>query len=109
MRKKLFFLFITYFINWGTSFSQNQIKTLGKNGAWCWFSEPRAIIVDSTLITGWVSSNGSIIAARLNINNGLIEKDELYRKLEKDDHNNPSFEINEDGKVIALYLSLIHI
>ena len=103
MRKKLFFLFITYFINWGTSFSQNQIKTLGKNGAWCWFSEPRAIIVDSTLITGWVSSNGSIIAARLNINNGLIEKDELYRKLEKDDHNNPSFEINEDGKVIALY------
>lgn len=85
------------------SFSQHTVKTLGKNGAWCWFSEPRAILVDSLLITGWVSSNGSIITARLNVNSGLIEENELFHKLEKDDHNNPAFEVNDDGKVIALY------
>lgn len=33
---------------------------LTQDGAWCWFSDPRAIYVDGTVVTGWVKKDGTI-------------------------------------------------
>ena len=82
---------------------QNEYGYFTKNGAWCWFSDPRAILVDDYIVAGWVKSNGSIEAGRLHIGTKKIESDILYHKLEKDDHNNPSFIMINDRKLLAMY------
>lgn len=82
-----------------------QIKTgyLTNDGAWCWFSDPRAIMIKDNFIAGWVKSNGTIEAAKFNTNKTNVETNELYYHLEKDDHNNPSFARTASGEVIAMY------
>jgi len=82
-----------------------QVKTgyLTNDGAWCWFSDPRAIMVNDNFIVGWVKSNGTIEAAKFNTNTTNIKTNELYYQLERDDHNNPSFAKKASGEVIAMY------
>ncbi|WP_430973759.1 BNR-4 repeat-containing protein [Sunxiuqinia rutila] len=86
-------------------YSQKNYKTgyLTKNGAWCWFSDPRAIYSDGLIITGWVTADGTIEAASLDIDNNSVETKELFFQLEKDDHDNPSFLKTSDGNIIATY------
>ena len=86
-------------------FSQNLSNTgyLTDDGAWCWFSDPRAIYVNGQVITGWVMSNGTVEAAFFNIEKQTIQTDELYYRLERDDHNNPAFVKTTNGTVLAMY------
>ncbi len=84
-------------------FGQSSAGYLTKNGAWCWFSEPRAIMVDNFIITGWVKANGTIEAGRFDMNTLETQTSVLYPKLQKDDHNNPAFRLLDDGKLIAMY------
>jgi hypothetical protein len=83
-------------------FAQNT-GYLTNDGAWCWFSDPRAITVGENIITGWVKSNGTIEAAKINPTTAEIQLSELYYKLESDDHNNPSFTVDENGAIVAMY------
>ncbi len=82
---------------------QTNSGYITKNGAWCWFSDPRAIIVGDFIVTGWVKSNGTIEAGRLDLQTNNVDTNVLYHKLEKDDHNNPSFLLVDDKKVLAMY------
>ena len=41
---------------------QQSTGYLTADGSWCWFSDPRAILVDNYIFTGWVKSDGSIEA-----------------------------------------------
>src|ERR1044072_7876204 len=63
------------------------------NGAWCWFSDPRAIYFKgqhSRTYAGWVDSAGSIVIGFYDHNLKHAETTVLYKNLEKDDHANPS-------------------
>ncbi len=86
-------------------FAQNTSDSgyLTTDGAWCWFSDPRAIYTDRRVITGWVKSNGTIEAALFDISNQSIQTSDLYFRLEKDDHNNPAFVKTSEGNVLAMY------
>ena len=86
-----------------TTYSQSNSGYLTKDGAWCWFSDPRTIMTEDYVFAGWVKSNGTIEASRLNLKTFEIETSKLYHKLEKDDHNNPSFALFDSGKLIAMY------
>ena len=99
------FHYILFFIIFTNTTLVGQSKTgyLTKDGAWCWFSDPRGIMLEDNLITGWVKSDGTIEAAVFNTNTTRIELNELYYKLEKDDHNNPSFTTTSSNEVIAMY------
>ncbi|TLV03942.1 BNR-4 repeat-containing protein [Dyadobacter luticola] len=84
----------------------NAQQTLTTDGAWCWFSDPRAVYADamgSRIITGWVTKQGDIQAAMLDASSGKSETVTLYEKLEVDDHDNPAFAILPDKNIIALY------
>ena len=76
---------------------------LTDDGAWCWFSDPRAIIEDDQVITGWVKADGTIEAASLNLKNDKVSTKDLYPDLQSDDHDNPAFVKTEDGQIIATY------
>lgn len=76
---------------------------LTDDGTWCWFSDPRAILVDNAVITGWVKANGTIEAAQLNMVDQSIATSELYFMLEVDDHDNPAFVATSEGDVLAMY------
>ena len=60
---------------------QSKTEYLTDDGAWCWFSDPRAIAVDNMIYTGWVKSNGTIEAVSFDLNSGNIKSNELYMKV----------------------------
>lgn len=76
--------------------------SLTNDGAWCWFSDSRAIYSSNHIVTGWVTKNGTIEASSLNPETGKIASINLANKLETDDHNNPAF-VRVNGEVQAFY------
>ncbi len=81
-------------------------QTLTDDGAWCWFSGPRAIYTHNGsggIITGWVDSKGSIQAASFNVNNDKKKIQTVDPKLDKDDHANPSFVELSNNDVLMSY------
>ncbi|MGN6436038.1 MAG: BNR-4 repeat-containing protein [Agriterribacter sp.] len=88
-----------------SSFAQ-QTFTLTNDGAWCWFSDPRAIYMQSEkgkIITGWINKNGDVYAASLEPATGRIQEQKLYSQLEVDDHDNPAFLELANGNILAQY------
>ncbi len=102
MKMKLF-LGLVILINLHQMTYSQTSATLTDDGTWCWFSDPRAIIVNDQLITGWVKDNGTIEAALVNMESGDIQTSELYFALESDDHDNPAFTTTAHGDVLVMY------
>ena len=72
--------------------NSETIHTFWNDGAWCWFSDPRAIYYDDNLIiTGWVKKDGSVEVASLNPKSGEKKFNIIFPQLEMDDHDNPAF------------------
>jgi hypothetical protein len=81
-------------------------SVLTSDGAWCWFSDPRAIYThgkNAPIITGWVTRSGDIMAASLDLKSGKILQKRLYTKLETDDHDNPAFLQMADDRILTQY------
>ena len=80
------------------------IQTLTDDGAWCWFTNPRAIYYsDDEIITGWVKKDGSVEVASLNIESDKKAFNNLFPQMEVDDHNNPAFTVLPDGNIFTMY------
>ncbi|MBT3279807.1 MAG: DUF4861 family protein [Phycisphaerales bacterium] len=73
------------------------------DGAWCWFSDPRAIYDNGKTIAGWVNQSGDVMVGAYDIKTGEIETVALAKKFQRDDHDNPSFLVLPDGRYMALY------
>ncbi len=82
---------------------QDKSGYITYDGTWCWFSDPRAIMVDENVITGYVKADGTIESAIINTRNDSIRTSELYYKLESDDHDNPAFVLTENNEVLVMY------
>ncbi|MCI4670678.1 MAG: BNR repeat-containing protein [Bacteroidia bacterium] len=98
-----YFLLFSSMIMVQTSHSQNTQGILADDGTWCWFSDPRAIITNGHIYTGWVKQNGTVEAARFNLESLEIQTNDLYYRLQEDDHNNPAFVESKDGNIMAMY------
>lgn len=99
-------LLLITFISLTASLSAQTISTLTNDGAWCWFSDPRAIYTqdkNGSVITGWVTKSGDIVAASLDLKSGKTAKKTLYTKLEIDDHDNPAFLQLPDQRILTQY------
>lgn len=73
------------------------------NGAWCWFSDPRAIYVNNTIIGGYVDTEGSIWTFSYNTETSEKKTFKLFDKLDHDDHVNPSFMKLPDNRVVSFF------
>lgn len=84
---------------------ENETLTATNDGAWCWFSDSRAVYVhgeNEGVLTGWVKEDGTIEAALIG-KDGVIRTQALADTLDKDDHANPAFVELEGGKTMVFY------
>lgn len=81
--------------------------TLTEDGAWCWFSDSRAIYAgeegNRRIVTGWVTARGDIEAGSLDLYSGDIATKVIYPELQIDDHDNPAFLELPDGRILTQY------
>lgn len=81
-------------------------KLLTEDGAWCWFSDPRAIYhhgEKQKFYFGFINSQGDVCVGSQDLRSEATRTFVLHDTLEIDDHNVPSFLILPSGKLLAFY------
>lgn len=89
----------------GKSAKQGTMS-MADDGAWCWFSDPRAVFFQGThrrTYSGWVDHKGSIVVGYYDHDTDSIVNKILHKELQVDDHNNPSFHIDPSGRLLVFY------
>ncbi len=88
---------------WTSTLAQQQYKILTKDGAWCWFSDPRAVLHNDIIYAGWVSADGSVIIGSYNTKNNIIKTSNIAPQFDQDDHANPSILILPDHRIMVFF------
>jgi len=80
-----------------------------KEGAWCWFADPRALhyenksgTINSTYI-GYIDVHGNIKATQHNFLTGKNNEVLIRSCFQPDDHDNPSFLVLPDERIMIFY------
>lgn len=89
---------------WDTPPYAEDYAFITNDGAWCWFSDPRAIYVDNKMIGGFVDKQGSIWAFSYDPSTQEKQQFKMKDKFDYDDHANPSVMALPD-KRIAFFFS----
>ncbi len=84
------------------------VDTLSLDGTWCWFQDPRAVYYEGTkkqTYTGWITSKGKVQVASYNHETGEVTTNTISPSdfTQVDDHNNPTFLVREDGRILVSY------
>lgn len=84
-----------------------------KDGAWCWFQDERAVLVNNTLYVGSAVSsgwhNGAAHQGNIDVTDfDLVNQAKgrtavLHANLELDDHDAPALWVRPDGRLVAAY------
>ncbi len=81
-----------------------QFASFTADGAWCWFSDPRAVYHDGKLYAGWMTSNGSVQVGMFDPRGGGAPTVvTLAEHFEVDDHDHPSLLFLPDGRLAVFY------
>lgn len=78
---------------------------IAPDGAWTWFNDERAIFHQGSLFSGYVRANGDYGVTRYDpaTNEAFHMIVSTANSRQQDDHNNPSFTVLPDGKLMILY------
>ena len=77
--------------------------TFTSDGAWCWFSDPRAIYRYGKIFAGWMTSDGSVQIGAMTAATGAVQIVTLAPRFEADDHDSPSLLFLPDGRLAVFY------
>ena len=84
-------------------------QQLTEEGAWCWFADPRAIhytnadgSINASYI-GYIDVHGNVKAMQLDHNTGRRTEVLVRSYFQPDDHNNPTFLVLPDERVLIIY------
>jgi hypothetical protein len=77
--------------------------TLTDNGAWCWFQDERALIVDNQLVATHIDNKGTVHVSTLDLKSGEKTIIVLRENFDADDHNVPGMIVRADGHLMAFY------
>lgn len=121
--KSQLFRFLFYFVLITTSLLANAVEknktqsqisayegsVISSEGAWCWFADPRALhyenaggTINSTYV-GYIDVHGNIKATQQNFLTGKNNEVLIRSYFQPDDHDNPSFLILPDERVMIFY------
>lgn len=87
----------------GVSPYAEDYQVVTRDGAWCWFSDPRAIYVGDKMFGGFVDKEGSIWAFSYDPSTHQNKQYKLYDKLDYDDHANPSIMSLPDQRLVIFF------
>lgn len=83
--------------------------TIAKEGAWCWFADPRALhyenknkTINATYL-GYIDIHGSIKATQIDYLTGSVREVLVRSWFQPDDHDNPSFLVLPDERIMIIY------
>lgn len=74
-----------------------------KDGAWCWFSDPRAVYVGDKMFGGFVDKEGSIWAFSYDPATQAKLQYKLKDEFDYDDHANPSIMVLPDKRLMMFF------
>lgn len=84
-------------------------NTITEEGAWCWFADPRAIrhksadgSIDRSYV-GYIDNHGNIKAMQYDFKAGRQEEVLVRSWFQPDDHDNPTFLVLPDDRVMVFY------
>ncbi|HYH56584.1 MAG TPA: BNR-4 repeat-containing protein, partial [Anseongella sp.] len=81
-------------------------EKVAEDGAWCWFSDPRAVYYQGKqerIYFSYITSKGDVAISARNMKTGETETFLLHEKLQVDDHNVASILVLADGRLLAFY------
>jgi rhamnogalacturonyl hydrolase YesR len=81
-------------------------QSLTFDGAWCWFSDPRAVYYEGKhrrTYAAWVDSYGDVIVGYYDHDAKKIASKVLEDNFEIDDHDNPSLLFIPDGRLMVFF------
>ncbi len=87
-------------------FHSESWKSLTFDGAWCWFSDPRAVYYEGEYqrtYAGWIDSHGDVIIASYDHQSGEIQSRVLEDGYQIDDHDNPALLFRPDGRLMVFF------
>ena len=80
--------------------------SLSPDGAWTYFTEPRAVNHDGKhrrTYVGWIDSRGQIVVSSYDHRTHVRTRAVLGTGERVDDHNNPSVTVRPDGRLLVFY------
>lgn len=86
--------------------SSETYQSLTFNGAWCWFSDPRAVYFEGKhkrTYSGWVDNYGDVHVGYYDHMTQEINSKVIFDNLEIDDHNSPSLLFDEQGRLLVFF------
>lgn len=89
-----------------SSQNKNTAIALTNDGAWCWFSDPRAVYLEGKsgqVVFGYINSGGDVMIGAHHLTSGKTTAFTLHDSLEIDDHNVPTILELPDGHLLAFY------
>lgn len=111
MKKGLYLLVALWVLmGYGAKAEENfQGYPLTGEGAWCWFADPRAVhytnedgSINASYI-GYIDVHGNVKAMQLDYNTGVRSEVLVRSCFQPDDHNNPTFLVLPDERVLIIY------
>lgn len=81
-------------------------EALADDGAWCWFSDPRAFYYQGKhrrIYAGWIDHNGNVTVGSYDLDSRLLNRKILDNVHETDDHDCPAMQITPEGRLMVFY------
>ena len=109
--KKYFYSFLVCCLLWAAGAARVAAGSfpLASEGAWCWFADPRAIHYENEAGTinasyvGYIDVHGNIKAMQFDFLTGERNEVLVRSNFQPDDHNNPTFLVLPDERVLVIY------
>ncbi|MDW7979247.1 MAG: BNR-4 repeat-containing protein [Verrucomicrobiales bacterium] len=84
--------------------AQTNFAVLAADGAWCWFSDPRALFHNGILYFGYVrAADGKTVLSAFDPRTGQATELWTSTRTERDDHNVPGLSLKHDRTMLAVY------
>ena len=80
--------------------------SFAEDGAWCWFSDPRAVYFEGKYkrtYAGWMDSNGDVVIGYFDHVGTNLKSQIIQQNFQVDDHDNPSIFIDNKGYLFVSY------